>query len=901
VEPFVGRGAELAALRAEFSAAASGRPRLVLVEGDAGIGKSSLLVRFCAEVIGAHVLRGTGEESEQLLGYGVANQLLGGDPRDGGLEPMSVGTELLGLIDRAQDGGGVVVIVLDDLHWADERSARALLFAFRRLVADRVLILVTVRTNEMANVDGGWLRFVSGDPRASVVHLGGLEAHDVRALAELMNLDALPRVVASRIMQHTGGSPLYCRALLEELGHSGVRHLDGVMPVPRAFAASVLSKVSGLSDPAQRLVAAVAVLGERCALRHAVSLGRLDDPMAALDEAVRVGLLDEEGVGAGAHVAFVHPLTRAAVYRDLSPSRRRRLHTDAAALLPGEQSLGHRVTAAVGTDDALARDLEVATTGALAAGQWAQASAWLERAAELCSSARQRDRLRLDALDVLVTSGDVGRALLLRERIGPIAESALSGAVLGELDMLAGHGGRLEARLTALWAQHSPARDAVAASRAAMTLATFLEFSGRVDDALVWLGRATASGVAKGPVEMICRSRAAHCDSWLRGRPGLEGFSHLAEHPAEVPEEFTDALLIRGQAKMCCDELPSAITDLRTVSARQRKGIRTRFPSHTLAFLAYAEYRLGHWDDAVVHGELAVSLSHDADRTWDYPFVHAYAAFVPAARGDWETASMHVAEAMSAAEAVGAPVAIVSAATACAALANARHDSAGVLRATEEIRQTGRSTTLSRPVIWDWQQLEVEALIALGRLDDARRALAELDRAADGCDLAAGRLSAACLHGRLAEATGDSLGAEVAFVQAWQHASKSPVKHQVGWLGVTDGGRLRRLGRRTEALDRLLAARKLLSGLGARPLLQACDEELQASGVRTSEKEIEYTDWLTRSELAVGRLVASGRSNRDVAAELFISVKTVEFHLRNMYQKLGTRSRVVLAATIRGR
>src|ERR1700679_1881214 len=166
IKPFVGRVAELAALRAELAFAGAGQPRVVMIEGDAGIGKSTLLNWFCADAEQAVVLRAAGEESEQLIRYGVGGQLLGGELGDVGAEPLAIGGKLLSVVGRAQADSGVVLLVIDDLHWVDPPSAAALLFALRRLEADRVLALVSTRPGEVS-VAAGWERFVSGDPRAS--------------------------------------------------------------------------------------------------------------------------------------------------------------------------------------------------------------------------------------------------------------------------------------------------------------------------------------------------------------------------------------------------------------------------------------------------------------------------------------------------------------------------------------------------------------------------------------------------------------------------------------------------------------------------------------------------------------------------------------------------------------
>ena len=234
MDHFVGRGRELAILNDEMRQARRGEPRVVLVEGDAGIGKSSLLARFMSEHRDARVLRASGEESEMLLAWGVVDQLLGaaasaapaGRPqaaqaRREDADPLAVGAQLVGLLGDLQGDDSVVIVVVDDLHWSDQPSALALLFALRRMRADRVLALISARTGELSHLGEAWSRFAAGDERAARLRLGGLSADDLAAMARSLGAGDLPGWAAAQLLEHTGGNSLHCRALLEELGRAG--------------------------------------------------------------------------------------------------------------------------------------------------------------------------------------------------------------------------------------------------------------------------------------------------------------------------------------------------------------------------------------------------------------------------------------------------------------------------------------------------------------------------------------------------------------------------------------------------------------------------------------------------------------------------------------------------------
>ena len=183
---FVGRRAELHVLEERLAEAELGQPQVVFIEAEAGAGKSTLLSSFLGSQTNAQILQVSGEESELLLSYGVVDQLRPGVVTDPSADPMAVGAELVEFFDRMQSDHRVVVIAIDDFHWADRSSTRALLFALRRLRGDRVLIIMCARLNEV--IDPGWVRFVGGDDRVTRVHLGGLTSDELIELASALGL-----------------------------------------------------------------------------------------------------------------------------------------------------------------------------------------------------------------------------------------------------------------------------------------------------------------------------------------------------------------------------------------------------------------------------------------------------------------------------------------------------------------------------------------------------------------------------------------------------------------------------------------------------------------------------------------------------------------------------------------
>src|ERR1700677_1202563 len=362
---FVGRQRELRLLDERLAAAATGHPQVVYVEGEAGGGKSTLLSVFLGSLSDAVILQVGGDEAETLLSYGIIDQLQPGTVTEPGTDPMAVGARLLDLFDRLQAGGQVVVLVIDDLQWADRPSSRAVLFALRRLRADKVLAIVSTRVGGLA--DPGWARFLSGDSRVTRIRLGGLSAGDLTDLASALGLGVLSRRGAARLAAHTEGNALYCRALLDEIGIAGLSAGgDRGLPAPRDLSAVILARVASLPASAQSFLAAASVLGQHAAMAAIAVVARLPEPRGDVDAAVAAGLLTE---GASApELTFPHPLSRAAIYADLSPTSRRELHGRAAETVTGRARLAHRAAAALGPDEALAAELEAAALVTVATG-----------------------------------------------------------------------------------------------------------------------------------------------------------------------------------------------------------------------------------------------------------------------------------------------------------------------------------------------------------------------------------------------------------------------------------------------------------------------------------------------------------------------------------------------------
>src|SRR5450755_293282 len=546
--PFVGRERELTALERHATEARHGEPRVVFVEGRAGVGKSALLARFLRTLPDANVVRASGAESEQSLPYGLIGQLIASADlasRDAPLataDPLVVGADLAVLLSQAHATGRLVVLAVDDLHWADPGSAAALLFALRRLHGEAFFGVLCARPAELGMLGDGWERFANGDHRASRLRLGGLTIEEVQSLAQATGAGGLSRRAASRLVSHTGGNPGHCRAAIEEIGESDPGTWDGpgtwggpgdALPVPRQFSRTILTCLAALTPAARDLADAAAILGRSGSLSTAAMLACLPDPLPALGELIATGLVEEQIRGSGNQILFADPLTHHVIQDDMEPVRRRLLHQQAAALASPDDALGHRVAAATGHDAALAADLEAAAqaAGANISGQGepartairttqpatrrpdtatqpphaeirpapaqpartvqaTQAAAWLAQASALTPVPADAGRLILDALDVLLRGGDVAGAEALAPRVADTPRTPRRSAVLGHLDLLAGRPASAEALLRDAWHASDPAREPLTGVRAATGLLSCCLISGRLREAVTWGERA---------------------------------------------------------------------------------------------------------------------------------------------------------------------------------------------------------------------------------------------------------------------------------------------------------------------------------------------------------------------------------------------------------------------------
>ncbi len=897
-DPFVGREHELGVLENALALVREGRPHVVLVQGPPGMGKTALVRRFLAGASGVHTAWVTGDESETRLEFGVVDRLarsgsaLSPPSRARGSDPLTVGAELLEwLAGRAERG--TLVLVVDDAPWADASSLHALAFAIRRLVDERVLAILTARDGDLSGLPSSLRRIFSADGDRSLT-LGGLRDVELVALAASMGMPGFPLAAARRLVNHTGGNPLYARALLRELDPA-VWSAAGVapLPAPASFAALIRERLERCGPAARELVAAGAVLGMAWLAGQAAAVAGIADFGPALDEAVSAGFV--LALGPGGEVRFAHPLIRAAVYHHVPPASRASVHLAAAAQVDGHERLRHRAAAALAPDPGLATELAECAATEAARGSWAAAADAYLTAARLASGP-QADGHLLSALECLVLGGDTVRAEALRPRAQAAPRCAQRDYVLGLIASSAGDrttGVRLFERA---WTSRGPG-DGEIAAKAAAQLAMAASNSDRAPEVLRWVQRAL-----EGPLPAPLVPVARLMEAMGLGESGryAAGLAAMAEPSPETDRDALAAQAGRGVLLLWSERPGEALAELvRADEVAQRVGpMLLRIV--ILLYRADAEYRLGRWDEALVHAELAASLAHDAGEVWSVAMPHAVAAFPAASRGEWDRAEAHIEAASEVARMLGDPANRLWVATARARLGQARGDPGEMLAATDEIVALTTSYGRHEPGIQPWALLRADALVGARRLSEAAELLDQVERRVGRRRFnRTSQLTTARIRARLLAADGRRDEAEAGLAAALHGAVHQEIAaleraQAHGERGVL----LRRLGRRRAAIDELATARDQLARLGAVPFLTAIDRELAACGVARSRPRHGCEGTLTPQEQAVATLVATGLTNRQVAERLVLSTKGVEYHLGHVFAKLGVANRTELAARL---
>jgi DNA-binding CsgD family transcriptional regulator len=891
-----GRSRECRTVDQLVAAARSGRSGALLVHGAPGIGKSALLDHATEAASDFRVARAAGVQSEMELAFAGLHQFCGqmlgrlhrlpGPQRDAlsaafGLTPgvapdrFLVGLAVLSLLDEvAQDRP--LLGVVEDAHWLDQASAQVLAFVARRLHAVPVALIFAVR-------DPGPAAEFAGIPE---LELTGLPDADARRLIASVIPGRFDERVRDRIVAEARGNPL---ALLE-LHHglsaaelAGGFGLTARQPLTGRIEESFVRRIEALPAETRRLllIAAVEPCGEPALLRRAAERMGIGCDAAAPAEAD--GLLR-----IGAQVSFRHPLVRSAVHHAASPDECRRAHRALAEAIDPDVSpdrrAWHHAEAALGPDEEVAGDLERSAGEARARGGMAAAAAFLERAAALTPDATRRVERILAAARAKLRAGapDAALGLLAVAEGGPL--DALQGARLE----------RLRAEITFATSRGNDAPPLLIRAARRLELLdprlareTYLQafeaamFAGRLGrgrGVLDVADAARAAPPAPGPpcaVDLLLDGLATLLtEGWAAGVPLLR----RALGAVEEEDERRWLRLARGTAADLWEDGATHALAAREVELAREAGALTLLPT-ALDHLAVIHVHAGEFATAASLIEEAASIT---EATGGAP-ISGGALELAAWRGRAETAAL-VDACVEDAEARGEGMLVTLTEYATAVFENGRGNYGAALAAARQACEHGGLVGVR--VLPE----HVEAAVRAGHPEEAAAALERLTEQTQ----ASRTQSALGLEARCRALLSEGDPADELYREALDRLGRCRGAAQLARAHLLYGEWLRRERRRLEAREQLRTARDTFLSMGAEAFAARAERELLATGEHARRRTVETTFELTPQELQIAGLAQAGLSNQVIAARLFISPRTVEYHLHKVFTKLGIASRTRL-------
>ena len=881
--------------------ARSGLSGVLVVRGEPGVGKSALLGHAVERAAGFTVLRGVGIESEAELAFAGLHQVLGpvldrldrlpapqasalrsafalSEEPAGGRFAVSLG--VLGLLSAVAEERPLLCVV-DDAQWLDQASADSLVFVARRLDADQLVLLFAARS-------GAARTFAA--PGLPELRLGPLGTEEARALVAGRHGQDVGLEVLDWLLTAANGNPLALIELPASLTPrqlSGQQPLDEMLAPPTSVEQVYLERLERLPPQTRGvlLVAACEEAGERATVARAAAELGLDPDALSVAEAQ--GLV---GVGRD-RIEFCHPLMRSAVYRGAGFAERERSHRALAAVLadPGDadRRAWHRAAATVGTDDEVAAELERTADRARLRGGHGAAAAALERAAGLTADRERRGRRLVRAARGAWHAGQSGRASALLDRAGPLVTDP---PVRADLDHVRGEiefrcGSLLDA--AAILAGGAGAVAVADPRKACEMLLDAASVAAKIGDVsqLGEISRRVAGLPRSGEeVEALRIDLVVGIGGLIEGK--TEGIPLIERSVARAGACGDPRLL--SWAAMGAAALGDAVTE----TAHLRHAIAVARESRAVDTLVFVLENVV--NSAMLAGRYEIEaeaaeglrLAREAGLSNAATAHLAALAWLAGLRGRDRDCRAYAAEAVAAARTSGLANANTAAEWGLALLdlGNGRLEDAADRLA--RLRGAPRGAAHPLLVLTSTPDL-VEAGVRGGRDEDARMAFAPLDAfAGTGAPPWTLALAARC-RGLLSR--GDE--AERWFLEALRLHAEGDRPFDRARTELVYGEFLRRERRRIDAREQLRSALAGFEQFRAEPWAQRARTELRATGETARKRDPGTIDQLTPQELQIAQLVGEGLSNKDVAAQLFLSPRTVEYHLYKVFAKLGIASR----------
>ena len=897
----LGRDREREAIDRLLDGVRGGRGGVLVVHGEAGVGKTALLEYAAEAGPEFRIARTSGVEADMELAFAAVQQLCSPffalmarlpRPQSDALgvafglstgpapNPFLIGLAVLGLLSEAAAERALLCVV-DDAQWLDRASARALAFVARRLLAEKIALVFAAR--EPSDV-------LAGLPELHVLSLGH---RDARTLLESALPARLDEHVLDRIVVETRGNPLALLELprgLTPTQLAGGFGLPAAVPLSASIEESFTRRLARLPSDARRLllVAAADPVGDTALVWRAAQRLGIPESVAEIVEAE--GMLE-----LGGRVVFRHPLVRSAVYRAAGLNERRAVHRALAQAtdpqIDPDRRAWHRAQATSMPREDIAAELERSAGRAQARGGWAAVAAFLERAAALTPESTHRAQRLLAAAAAKREAGDLEAALQL-----------LEGIEAGVVDGLG------DARVDLLRAQI-----ALEQRRGADAGRLFLSAASRLEPLDPELARETyleaLGGAMASDVEVV------------GGAPAVAVAARAAP-PGTGSPRIVDVLLDAFAIRVTDGYAAAAPTLARALELLLAVDVSNDDVGRWLSLSSARNSNivaLEMWDDESLHLLAArqVQVARDTDALVHLQFALSFLARSHMLAGELSAAALMIDEAHLIAEATGNP-ALVNAPMILAAWRGHEAQASELIEATSGEAATRRwtSNNYARSVLYNglgrhdaardaaWEAFQPDPIgygsLLVPELAEAASRTADralLESALEWISERTRVISAGWADGiqaRVRALLGEGEVAESHYRQSIAHLSGTGLRLELARTHLLYGEWLRRERRRLDARKHLRTALAAFTSMGAQAFARRAERELLATGERARKRTVETLDQLTAQETQIARLAADGHTNREIAARLFISTSTVEYHLRKVFRKLDVKSRTQL-------
>jgi DNA-binding CsgD family transcriptional regulator len=936
--PLLEREGELAALQEAVAAARAGEGRLVVIEGRAGIGKSSLLAeaRAIASDADMRVLGARAGEHETEFAFGVVRQLFeqpltnaSADERAGLLAGAAALVEPLFPAVEPQPPAALAdspfaiqhglywlaaniaylqpsCLIVDDLHWADGPSLHWLGYLARRLDGLPLIVVAATRPPEQG-YDPALLDELLIDPAALIIQPAPLTLPSITQLTRArLGLEPAAAFSAA-VAVATGGNPLFVGALLDTIAQERLKPTDAhartVLGLgPRAISRAVSVRLNRLPPDSNALARAAAILGDGTELRHAAALAELDLVAAgqAASRLVQVDLCRDADP-----IEFLHPVVRSAVYDTIDAGTRIVLHRRAAEILaaagaPPEQAAGHLLQVAPAGDAGIVRALRVAADRTLASGAYTTAVEYLRRALAEPPQGDERFEVLLALGLAERRTGAPEAVVRLEAAMAAAPEPTRRARAALEYGRTLYYANRLVEAITLL----SEASDALSVDDqdlkerfeadiigSARLVANYYPLAAQrlatIDESKLHGGAGSAELLAALAVDEAVRCGSRE-QTTRRARQAL-AMGVLEDEEAIGYYHAVNALFMAGEAEEAFEAYEQAVR-----RARQRGDPFAL--SNLLGFLAYVRLRLGHLLDAEADLREGLELSRTAaDASTAFQWHAGTLAELLIERGGLEEAAALV-ESARLDDQPAENMQLFFLRSARGRLHLLGHDPQQALEDFQTIIEVARSADAVNPVWLPARSLAALSLHHLGRDAEAIELIQEELNLARVWGVPVG-IGVSLRTLGLVTGGGDGLALLSEAVDMLQPTT-ARLEHARAL--VEYGGALRRSKQRIEARERLREGVEIAHRLGAVALVAQANDELAATGARPRRVVQTGLETLTASERRVAQLAADDMSNKHIAQALFVTVKTVEVHLSSVYRKLEISSRRQLASTLAG-